>query len=852
MDRPSVYRLAVLVLLAGMPASRESVGAEVPAASAPAHTDCYGDPLPAGALARLGTVRFRTGDPITGLGFLPSGKALVSMSRVGTIRLWEVPSGKPIRRWESFFALMPSFAIAPDGMIAAPQGFGGLISLRDPETGQTRSYVGNGGLEPSALTYSADGKSLAWVALDGQIFVIDAATRKERIRMSAHRTGANRVALSPDGRFVAAGGEHAIILWDVATGKEMRRFHGLPENGPRSPLDEGLCYLTFTPDGKTLVAATPAERMGHTGRMKAWDVATGRAMGGVDELSPFLHRVVLSHDGKLLAVSRVDGGTRLLLFPSGQPAPGLPLLRSGPDSEVAFSPDGKRLATGGVDGVIRLWEVASGKRVGGADAPEASVRTVAFVDGGRLIAAAAEDDTIRVCEARTGRQVRRIRRPHLGGHLAVDPNGRTIAGGQSPIRLWDICTGDFLHGVGPSPDYPYLVCFSPDGKLLAATSLNGSAIALHSVADGSEPRLLPLTTGSSDRLGTIESMAFSADGKFLAAAGSRLTAQGIGGRFLLFDVKSGQQLALEGHTGAVLALACSPDGRTIATGDRDGTIRLWAADLRKELWRFNRSAGEVQCLAFSPDGRTLATGSQDRRLSLWEVSTGRERRPLPGHVGPITSLSFSPDGRQLASSSTDATCLVWDVAGVSQRRSRPVSERELQQLWTDLASDDGEAAYTAICVLATVPSQTIPLVRRSVHAVAAVRAGDLARLVADLNDAQLATRRKATQQLEQLGDLAEPAVRQALAGKPSLEHRQRLEEVLEKLDMRQNPERRRRTQTPEWLRAIRAAEVLEHIGTPEAREALLQFAKGAPGARLTVEAEACLRRLARPAGHSTP
>lgn len=168
--------------------------------------------------------------------------------------------------------------------------------------------------------------------------------------------------------------------------------------------------------------------------------------------------------------------------------------------------------------------------------------------------------------------------------------------------------------------------------------------------------------------------------------------------------------------------------------------------------------------------------------------------------------------------------------------SRPARAADREKCWQALADAEVPKTYRALVELSAVPEQTVPLLRQRLQPARPPDPLLLARLLADLDSDRFEVRDKATRQIESIGELAEPALRKALAGKPSLELRRRVEQLLD--DVQPSHSR-------EQMRALRAVEVLEYIGTPEARRLLDTLADGAPEARLTREAKASLARLAR-------
>jgi WD40 repeat protein len=123
----------------------------------------------------------------------------------------------------------------------------------------------------------------------------------------------------------------------------------------------------------------------------------------------------------------------------------------------------------------------------------------------------------------------------------------------------------------------------------------------------------------------------------------------------------GKRMTLVGHTDGVYSVAFSPDGKVLASGSRDKTIKLWEVATGKELPSFSGHTNSVSSVAFSPDGKVLASGSEDKRIKLWEVATGKELPSFYGEWDDWHSVAFSPDGKVLASGGGDKTIKLWDV-----------------------------------------------------------------------------------------------------------------------------------------------------------------------------------------------
>jgi hypothetical protein len=242
-------------------------------------------------------------------------------------------------------------------------------------------------------------------------------------------------------------------------------------------------------------------------------------------------------------------------------------------------------------------------------------------------------------------------------------------------------------------------------------------------------------------------------------------------------------------------------------------------------------------LAYSDDGRLLARGGEDGVIRVWDLRTSEEIGSFSGHRGSLASLCFSPDGRRLLTASSDTTAIVWDTAPLRARLTTPkiaLEPARLEALWVSLNDADGAKAYAAILALAGDPDHSVPFLTDRVKPIQDADSKLVAKLVADLGDRSFAVREKARNELERLGELAGPALRDAAASAPSAEARQIARRLLETLAHRALP--------LDQVRMLRAIEALELAGTSPATDLLKRLAGGAAESAPTIAAQAAVQR----------
>jgi hypothetical protein len=424
----------------------------------------------------------------------------------------------------------------------------------------------------------------------------------------------------------------------------------------------------------------------------------------------------------------------------------------------------------------------------------------------------------------------------MASAFARSPDGKLLASGDSDrrVRTWDAMTGKELASFQGHQAPVLALSFSPDHKSLASGDEGGS-IRLWETATGKELHQLLGHRGS------VECLSCSPDGRLLASGGIDATVR-------LWDLVTGKELSQwPAHQSAVVGITFSADGKSLATAGRDEGIRLWEVATGKPRAEFapakQGAVGLFGSVGFSGNGRLLAgTTDRTRVIRVWDLVTRQEVKQFQGHEGWVRSLTFAADGRTLASASEDTTILLWDVSGLPPGRNAPdvdLTDEALKGWWEELAGDDAARAFGAIGALAVAPRRAVPWLQKNLPPAAVVEGLRIDRLIADLESDAFEEREKASRELEAAGELAEEALRKAVADSSSPEVRKRAEVLLVKLQPGGSPQR---------LRALRAVETLERIGTAESKEVLAALAKGAPGARLTREAATALARLTKERG----
>jgi WD40 repeat protein len=852
----------------------------------------------------MGTTQLRHGDAVFFAAYTPDGKALVTAGKDATVRLWDLATLQEIRRfhwgdaehdgkpepsdtgmphrgeqqtWDDL-ALLSQAALSPDGTLVAASR-GGVVCLWETATGKRFHVLRTPETRLAQLAFSADGKSLltlgpwqataVWDVATGQCVQRREGLGLDRLRISFFASTTEQIAVvSPQWKYLSFrkqaenDGPWRIHTRELATGKE----------APPIETIDGRAPMTFTPDGRTLVWAR------FEGGLVFSDVATGkelRRLGNDSAQYDLATNFAFSPDGRSLAVSRASHIIEVWDLASGKQTARIAQSSQRGRNDVgafvrpalAFAPDGKKLVSSLGGAALRQFEIGSGLEVPGAGTGHrAAVSGLVLSTDGKSLWTCGRGDPVQCWDWATGRQTQQRGVPGSATHAVVASDGHFAFADRKKITLGGP-DGKTLREIATGEQPLTALALSQDGAFLAARILDDPAVHLWDAATGKELRTLGPAGDNlkggidvvTETTGVVTpELVFSPDGRCLAGAGPRR-------QLCLWDTASGNLLwEMPPQTGqATERFAFSANGLGLATVTTDHTVtlyetltgaarrRLVTADPKKRrlhlTFSYNGGAGSMGpqryapvCLAFSPNGRYLAVAQETPEIHLWDVLAGREVGQLQGHEGGVVSLLFTADGKHLISGGTDTTALTWDLTRLTRLQpAEPVrlAPQALDALWTDLADNDSTRAFEALRKLSASPDQAVTLIQERVRPAPPADRQRLAHLLTDLQSDHLEVRRQAEAELQGLGERAEPVLRRALADDPAPDLRQRLQRLLDRLSGNAPP--------AGLLRELRAVELLELIGSPQARQVLQDLAAGAPDACLTRQAHGALQRLTR-------
>jgi WD40 repeat protein len=836
---PTRLRIVGLTISASILFGAAAVGQKPPALESSSRTDLFGDPLPPGALARMGTIRYARGDSMMGNPVLaPDHKTFATVSRITpygpgcVVCLWDAATGKELRHLDDpDFEPYQVFFLKSDNLLgvfgasrqAAPDGsFAYSMQLWDPATGKKAAGYAEQRVRPMASgVLSPDESCFASARQEPSVAVWERKTGK----VLAQWKGPSRVyqlAFSPDGKTVAVGSGTAVHFWNWKGDGKARLLDNFPD---------GVERLWFSPDGRRIAAAFYKEGL------RVWETES------LKEVRRFKgeHNVCFYPDSKRIV--SLETGT---IWDAATGEKRGQLEDCTDCVALDFSANGRELM-GYALGRVRFWDAANGKDHSppAPTVPGVMIHQVAFLPGGKEVISASPDGAVRVWDAATGKELRTLipgtawdpqkTRPTL---LRVTRDGTIVVAHMDRLsffkgegKVQELRLTSFPKGLES-------LNLSSDGKtlVLAARDQDQTVMELWDVPGRKSVAHFVPPYATSD-------MAFgvSCDRQIAAFVGSSI---------VLLDSSGAVSQTLENrplrgdrsisYFYGIEALTFSPADDLLASSFPGGQgLRLLDVITGKPRYVVpSRQVAGLFNAVFSPDGQMIAAEADEGIVDVWETSTGRRRRRFLGHRSYQTTLAFSPDGGRLATGNRDGTILTWDVFGVTANgatASGAFTEAELDALWARLGEADAERACLAMGRLMRRPDEAGPYLKRRLLGRKSPDNSRLMRWIVGLDDDDFGARETASAELAKSLPSAWPLLQARHVDNPSAEARWRIEALLSRVDSY--------SLTQETIQDLRGLEVLESFGPAASMEVVRQLSEGNYDPSVVAAAKTARKRL---------
>jgi WD40 repeat protein len=801
--------------------------------------DREGQPLPEGAIARLGSLSFRLStidQSHGGMAISHDGKRL-AVYEFGKVHVWELETGKTLQQFD--YAFYPGYvepiAISPNGKqvmvfnnvsgIKCWDIESGKVVFEHEEVGRSSASMGIGFLIDGTPVYSRNSSDETgpFVGLH------DAKTKKELKQFRGEKGHSFALDILPDGKTLMGG------MFDRENDCVHIRLYDAKTFELKSSIDdvlkgEGCSVAGSCPDGSTLFIVS------QQGEVSCWNAADGKQRCKIEEKPENVEHAVpgcLSWDGKIAVLSGcADNTVRIFDKTTGKLLQKLEGAGS-PGGYACITKDGKRVVHRGRNR-IHVWDVKTGKQLHLDQRihPTMPVALSYLPDGKRLAAVAEEE--IFLWNIAEGKVVRKwTTRAEKGdsnvSRLVASPDGKyLLTSGQNHLALWETETGKLVHRWEENSFY--VAQFDPESKriyLSTETTLDIWEIATQKRLESQAKDLLNtyeisvLPGGELVALNGLGGMGIhdAKTGKFLR----KFTNDEENNTFGIFPLRSNDRLGVIRRRDFVWQVF---DLKGVEPKDGE-TLTVSPTTLRSFTERSRMIALAMQ-LEDTPGGAQLF-------LTLVDKATGKIRYRRTTGFSDVESMSISPNGRYLATGNSDTTILIWDLWNLKDEFEKPskIDQELLRNYWEEFGGQQHETTDGMMRVFVSKPDLATAFLTGQLQPVEKADAKVIATLIEQLESNRFPVREKAARDLARLGDVVVKELRRAQERAKDEDLKMRIESILNQID---SP-----FLTGDRLRAYRGIEILQRLNTAESKALLKKIAQGAPDAFLTREAQAALQ-----------
>jgi WD40 repeat protein len=550
-----------------------------------------------------------TGSMVVAVGFVPGGNRLVSVSEGGTIKVWDIYTGRILSQRELSSRISAGARFSADCKLLA-SAFYKSLTLYDVLSGEKKHVLTGRGRTLHSPVFSPDGKRLAWYIGDRHDWHIN-----DRLIVSDSEKGSclreydvpfiSYAVFSPDSRQLAFFVNSKVLVWDTTSEKKLKKLEKPPFLV--SETVDSFVTAAYFPDGKQLIAFW-GQYGGTCSTVGLWNTESGQLIKKLTNPARMVDAAAFSPDCTLLALFGSKYGAALWNLESGDMERlSIPEGVSRRYSRfMLFSPDRKQLATFLNEDVI-VWNIRARNEHDNFLGHGNAVTAIELSPNGKQLASASNDMMIKLWDPYSGKETKRLS-GHTGPITAMtfSPDGVDLvtASADDTIRFWNTISGEEVAKLSRYGRAINTIAFSPNGTQLLWASPEGGV------------RLCEISWRRSRKYG---------------------------GRGILRLTKKPKKL--EGITSPVTTVAFSVDGEQQAFGSEDGIVRL-RNNASKKFTLLEGHSARISAVAFLPDGKQLAVASSDKAVALWDIMSGLQLQKVM-LLAPLSSLKISSDGQSM-------------------------------------------------------------------------------------------------------------------------------------------------------------------------------------------------------------
>lgn len=612
----------------------------------------FGDSLPALRLlhgVRMGPALLRVLSgherPIVACAMTPDEGLILSASADRTLRLWAAASGECLATVAGHGDEITACAIFAGGDMAVSTSADATARIWDLASRRCLATLDNGGRWATACAVTPDGERVVVGSDNGVITVWEGRARQDRAALAGHTDYITACVIAPGGRLLSASRDQTVRVWDLDTRACLHVWTPGDKGPERSAGEEGwISALSLSPGGEAVVATGD-------GTLSLWDLALGREIRRFGEGQGRVDACAILHDGQYLLCGMADGSLAVWDVRSGRCVLRRRVHAGAVSACLALS-GGRRILSGASDRLLKLWEMGGPEDLIVQQGHAEPISACALTPDGKVAVSASEDRTLQVWETATGVCHATLEgQSDLVTSCAVSRDGRRVLWGarDGGVYLWDLDGGEARSG----ERHWALVSGSailPDGRLLTTTQdggvwlrdgsmadpprevgVHGSPIdALSVTPDGA--RALTISRDGSAKVWnlaarrcerTLTSFGAPALSGALTPDGKRVVLGLTDGRIEIRDVYGPKPaMSLRGHEQRIFACAVSSDGRRVFSASEDGTLRAWDLSTHQCVGVLHGTSW-FRCVAAA--GGCLSAGDQEG--NLWMIADGRSGSP---------------------------------------------------------------------------------------------------------------------------------------------------------------------------------------------------------------------------------